>query len=141
MFSLSAATFAPRLLRQHPSTNQNTLTVARGPLIYCAEDADNNWVDDHFKSVRIPLSANLEEKSAKDDILDEAYMAVVASGVKFDASSYDKLNGAFPGLSIDQTTTLKREDVKVTFVPYYYRGNRGGRGHMRVGFKTAESIL
>ena len=38
-----------RLIAPHPYTNQPVAAVARGPLVYCVEDADNIWVDDHFK--------------------------------------------------------------------------------------------
>lgn len=39
----------PRMITSHPLTNQNTLSMARGPIVYCVEDVDNPWVDDHFK--------------------------------------------------------------------------------------------
>lgn len=45
---------APRVIASHPFSNQNTLAIARGPVVYCAEDFDNTWVQDHFK-VRIGL--------------------------------------------------------------------------------------
>ncbi|WPH03996.1 glycoside hydrolase family 127 protein [Acrodontium crateriforme] len=38
-----------RLVTPHPFTNQNVIAIARGPVIYCAEDVDNTWVKDHFK--------------------------------------------------------------------------------------------
>jgi hypothetical protein len=117
------------------------VTVARGPLIYCAEDVDNEWVDDHFKSVRISQDAKLEEKSAFDAILNEDYVVITTSGSKIDYARYSLLSGAFPGIPADQAKYSKQENVEVVFVPYYYRGNRGGRGHMRVGFKIADSNL
>jgi uncharacterized protein len=39
----------PRLIASHPLANQTTLSLARGPIIYCVEDVDNAWVNDHFK--------------------------------------------------------------------------------------------
>ena len=39
----------PRLIRPHPYTNQSILALARGPVVYCVEDADHAWVGDHFK--------------------------------------------------------------------------------------------
>ncbi len=39
----------PRLIRPHPYTNQPVVAVARGPIVYCVEDADHEWVTDHFK--------------------------------------------------------------------------------------------
>lgn len=31
------------------ATTHGLLTLARGPVIYCVEDFDNAWVQDHFK--------------------------------------------------------------------------------------------
>lgn len=39
----------PRFITPHPFANQAIIGVARGPLVYCVEDVDNTWVDDHFK--------------------------------------------------------------------------------------------
>lgn len=39
----------PRLIASHPLTNEKTVSVARGPVVYCVEDVDNDWVQDHFK--------------------------------------------------------------------------------------------
>ena len=44
----------PRLIASHPLTNQKTLSLARGPIIYCVEDVDNSWVNDHFKVCWFP---------------------------------------------------------------------------------------
>ena len=57
---------------------------------------------------------------------------MTASGVKLG----DGWSGQarFRGLEVGKEESLKGKDVKIVFVPYFYRGNRGGRGHMRVGF-------
>lgn len=39
----------PRYITPHPYTNQNIIALARGPIVYCVEDYDNPWVNDHFK--------------------------------------------------------------------------------------------
>jgi hypothetical protein len=139
-FRFSSSACDTRLLSHHPFTNQNTITVARGPLIYCAEDVDNKWVDDHFKSVLISRNAKFEVGTRHDENHEE-YTTVTAPGVKYDLAKYEKLSGAMPGLTADEIKDLQKENVEILFVPYYYRGNRGGKGHMRVGFKTAEGVL
>ena len=48
-FSLDIGNLAPRYIAPHPYTNQRTLTLARGPLVYCIEDIDNPWEDNHFR--------------------------------------------------------------------------------------------
>lgn len=47
-FNLSLGLQA-RMIASYPLTNQSTLSVARGPIVYCVEDVDNAWVKDHFK--------------------------------------------------------------------------------------------
>jgi DUF1680 family protein len=40
----------PRWLTQGTNaTTSGLLTLARGPIMYCVEDVDNPWVEDHFK--------------------------------------------------------------------------------------------
>lgn len=136
--SFSAASFAPRMLRYHPAANQNTLTIARGPLIYCAEDVDNEWVNDHFKSVSLSSKANLEESIGHDDILDESYIKIIASGTKVVDDKLAVPTGSFPGFEVGCEDNLKSQEVDMAFIPYYYRGNRGGKGHMRVGFRRID---
>lgn len=40
-------------------------------------------------------------------------------------------------LHSDLNSTVKKSEVvsELHFVPYYFRANRGGKGHMRVGLK------
>jgi len=66
-------------------------------------------------------------------ILGENFMKITASGVKVEHAGAEK--GSFPGFDIVREKSVKKTDVQIAFVPYFYRGNRGGRGHMRVGFK------
>lgn len=39
----------PRWVVQHPSTTQATLSLMRGPVVYCVEDVDNIALGNHFK--------------------------------------------------------------------------------------------
>lgn len=47
-FSISVP-MEPRWIAQSHLTQQSTISLARGPVIYCVEDVDNTWVIDHFK--------------------------------------------------------------------------------------------
>ncbi|RYP45411.1 hypothetical protein DL768_008233 [Monosporascus sp. mg162] len=65
-FTLQIHGFEPRHLAPHPRTGQRTLALARGPLIYCAEDADNPWVlapggPAHFRGVAISPASPVQE--------------------------------------------------------------------------------
>ena len=55
----------PRLIASHPLTNQKTLSLARGPIIYCVEDVDNAWVNDHFKVRYVPSIRDFENKYSR----------------------------------------------------------------------------
>lgn len=47
-FQLNIA-FDTRYIVPSPHSNQDIVALARGPLVYCLEDIDNKWVQDHFK--------------------------------------------------------------------------------------------
>lgn len=127
----------PRLVAPHPYSNQPTVAVARGPLVYCAEDADNAWVDDHFKSVCFDASAKLEVYD-RDDVLKHEKIAGIraVNAVRFlEEEDFNPVVG-FQALSVkDALVEDKVESLEL--IPYYARANRGGRGMMRVGFRMA----
>jgi len=39
----------PRLVRPHPLTMQPVVYMTRGPIVYCVEDIDHPWENNHFK--------------------------------------------------------------------------------------------
>ena len=49
---------SPRWVAPNPLTGQDTVALARGPVIYCVEDYDNTWVQDHFKVRRTSQPSN-----------------------------------------------------------------------------------
>ncbi len=131
----------PRLITTHPLTNQQTVTIARGPLIYCVEDVDNEWVSDHFRSTYLDprclaRNAVIEREIVDDNTHDERYVGVTVQRAAY-VVDFDQLK---PNAFVDkeefnetiQAATLIEE---LNFVPYYYRANRGGRGMARVGLK------
>ncbi|KAK1042055.1 hypothetical protein LTR33_015600, partial [Friedmanniomyces endolithicus] len=65
-----------RILASHPFVNTDTIAVARGPIIYCVEDFDNPWVDDHFKSLQLDPDAVVTERAVKDPPTGEEYVAL-----------------------------------------------------------------
>ncbi|KAL2067833.1 hypothetical protein VTL71DRAFT_15931 [Oculimacula yallundae] len=124
-----------RLLSPHPYTNQNVMAVARGPIIYCLEDADNPWVDDHFKSLFFDPAAAIMEKETVDPTTGERYVSLTAT----DAAYFLQLEGGENTAPAFVSRYKERADIKVlNFVPYALRDNREGRGHMRVGLRKRE---
>lgn len=124
-----------RLLAPHPYTNQPIVAIARGPLIYCAEDVDNSWVDDHFKSICL-LKDNIKLKEyERDDVLsDETIVGIRVSARKLKIGK--TLESAPAGDVSEVGKWEKGWRERVEFVPYYARANRGGREMMRVGFRV-----
>ncbi|KAI5284922.1 hypothetical protein KEM54_000956, partial [Ascosphaera aggregata] len=133
----------PRLIRPHPLTNQPITAVARGPIVYCVEDIDNSWVDEHFKTVVFDTNTPLvesEEGKAPYNLNDrevvEPYVKITAeNGACFLKTNDTKGPERRTKYAIDKD---RRETL--TFVPYYVRANRGGRGMMRVGLRTGDFV-
>ena len=125
-----------RWLAQHPLTNQHTLSRARGPIVYCVEDVDNPWVDDHFKSVYLDYQGTWDEQEITDATTGDRYVALTLNG---GARQLD-MTKIRPGPMVDakelqSILEASKPIPKLNFVPYYFRANRGGKGHMRVGLK------
>jgi uncharacterized protein len=96
---------------------------------------DNEWVDDHFKSEVISEDTKFEEIVERNEILGEDFVKIIVSGWKM--GNVARGTGGFPGFEVPGDERVQKKEVKIVFVPYFYRGNRGGRGHMRVGFKSS----
>ncbi|WZH45700.1 uncharacterized protein QYS62_006768 [Fusarium acuminatum] len=129
-FSLRIGNFTPRYIAPHPYTNQHTLTLARGPLVYCIEDADNKWEENHFKDVGVRASYPVtEEKRCLGGT--EEYVALKTSCWKRTLDSGDK--GSTPGYVVSGVDSGFNDEKDGVFIPYYLRANQGGNGHMRVG--------
>jgi len=123
----------PRFVSPHPYTNQDIVALARGPLIYCVEDFDNSWVDDHFKSLLLDPTAAVEEKAGAVDDVGEPYVELtVRNGASFIVVDQSHA----PHMSLKSVMQDKASGAdELHFIPYALRDNRGGRGHMRVGIR------
>lgn len=133
-FTLDIQGFEPRLIQPHPYTRQRVCAVAKGPIVYCAEDVDNPWERNHFKNVYIPLSASFQEEWRQDVASKpHKHVAIHTDGYKRSFPDWEnKPPGAGPGLAVQRAKNISREKRELCFIPYYLRANRGGRGQMRV---------
>lgn len=130
-FTLQIHGFEPRYISPHPYTNQRTFALARGPLIYCVEDVDNPWEQDHFRNVGISYQTAVSEEEHVIDEMGERYVGLRAVGwVRKIGQWAQGEQGLEPGSSVAADLPEAKE---LFFIPYYLRANRGGRGHMRVG--------
>ena len=123
----------PRFISPHPYTNQDVIALARGPLVYCVEDFDNPWVDDHFKSLVLDPAGTIEETPVSTDQIEEPYVALkLHNGARF--LGVDRKLA--PHVALGSVTLEERRGVEnLHFIPYALRDNRGGKGHMRVGIR------
>ncbi|KAG7412041.1 Non-reducing end beta-L-arabinofuranosidase [Fusarium oxysporum f. sp. rapae] len=131
VFSLTIGNFTPRYIAPHPYTNQHTLTLARGPLVYCIEDSDNAWEDNHFKDVGLKAGSTIVEERLCISGTDEEYIALRTS-CWWRSSKYDETVST-PGFVVEGKGSGFDDEREGVFVPYYLRANRGGNGHMKVG--------
>lgn len=123
----------PRFVSPHPYTNQDIIALARGPLVYCLEDVDNPWVNDHFKSLVFDPEAVISESETSIPGAREPYVALTAQNCASFLGVDTSLAPQLPRESITQESDGKVD--KLNFVPYALRDNRGGKGHMRVGMR------
>ena len=86
--------------------------MERGPLVYCAEFADNSG---SVFNLSLPESASFKIKESTDFL--PGIRFIEASGKKYHVSSDNQ--------------TIKEEDVLINFIPYYSRAYRGA-GEMKV---------
>ena len=106
--------------------------------MYCVEDADNGWVQDHFRSTHIDVKeTRFSEDVCDDPQLGEKYVAIRATGGLYEQRIAES---TMPGTGEVSYQPLETTDEKIgtnelRFVPYYLRANRGGRGQMRVGLQ------
>lgn len=111
-------------VRSHPLVKVNAGKVAlqRGPLVYCAEEADNGQ---GIQQIVLPSRAELHV----------SFDAALAGGLNRITADALKLDYAEWGHSLyrsDVSVTLK--PARATFIPYYAWANRG-KGEMAVWVK------
>lgn len=122
----------PRFVAPHPHTRQDIVALARGPVLYCVEDFDNPWVDDHFKSLVLDPAAAISEEKSTDIEIGQSYISLVAHN----AASFLKVDTHIgPLMPVGQIVQNKPGVEMLRFTPYCLRDNRGGKGHMRVGIR------
>ena len=129
----------PRYISPHPYTNRDIIGLARGPLVYCLEDVDNPWVDDHFKSLVLDPTCSINESAGLEGEMREPYVALTAHNAAYFLGTHENQGPHLPVGSIDEE---KRANVQnLSFIPYALRDNRGGKGHMRVGIRRKRYSL
>ncbi|TKA46583.1 hypothetical protein B0A54_02415 [Friedmanniomyces endolithicus] len=125
-----------RILTSHPFVNTDTITVARGPIIYCVEDFDNPWVNDHFKSLQLDPDAMVTERAVKDPSTGEEYVALdVHRGASVLPIESLKAAPSIPWKTLAKAAADTEVIEVLHMVPYYFRSNRGGKGMARTGIR------
>ncbi|NGZ73783.1 glycoside hydrolase family 127 protein [Saccharibacillus alkalitolerans] len=97
--------------------------IQRGPLVYCAESADNA---EPIAALRLRQDAAFAERSAAG--LPGGAVAIETDAFRIAA---DEKNGAGTESLLYRTEPPRLESAKLTAVPYYLWGNRGS-GEMAV---------
>lgn len=127
----------PRFLTSHPLVRADTVTVARGPLIYCAEDIDNPWVTDHFAGTQVRVDAVIHERRLSHEKCGDT--SVVMLTIDNGASRLDTTcPAALPSFSVEESDMRSAHATPIPelhLVPFFHRANRGGNGSSRVSFR------
>lgn len=132
-FTLTISGFDPRWVTPHPYTSTNTVFLARGPIIYCAEDAHNPCETNHFKDVVVEPGSCVTEELCTWKPTGEMYIALRTQAWTrcMEAWEGSISAGGDPTRKIAEDKLRNRREI--VYVPYYFRANSGGNGHMRVG--------
>lgn len=136
-------------------TYQNTLSLARGPIVYCVEDFDNAWVEDHFKvnlgstscrrffaadseqTVQIDPGCEITERSIKEEDSGDRFVALTVTGASVFQPESIANTPHTEARALQRLLKGAKPVESLHFIPYYFRANRGGRGQMRVGLMNA----
>ena len=110
----------PRLVQSHPknSANYEKLAIARGPLIYCLEHADNPSID--IFSTVLPVDIELTERRGHPELGDVVTLlcdALIRNDDKWDGNLYRAYD---PKHHAAEYSTLQ-----ITAIPYFSWANRG----------------
>ncbi|PWN24634.1 DUF1680-domain-containing protein [Jaminaea rosea] len=120
----------PRLARCHPDTMQDTVTLLRGPLVYCLEDADNPWAKNHFKELCI--SADTDMASVKEVWEDGVLkLPLPKAGYHLRTPRGEAATHLYAGANEVANTPHSKayEEAEgqgrdLVFIPFFYRANR-----------------
>lgn len=104
-----------KILQADPRVREDIgrVAVARGPVVYCLEEADNG-ADLHLLTVDCSAGTRTEVYT----VAGEPVTSVVADGFRQKLPSFGK--GLYHSLK-----AAVKEPVKLRFIPYYVWANRG----------------
>ncbi|MBR4235051.1 MAG: glycoside hydrolase family 127 protein [Clostridia bacterium] len=116
-----------RVVRAHPRVNSDAglLAVMRGPVVYCAEEADNGdmlW--------NVSISPDTEFEAVKCAKMDIPLPALRAKALRTQEAPWDEYE------LYSDVHTPTYEEITAEFVPYYAWNNRG-KGEMRVWLRES----
>ncbi len=104
------------------SEDAGKVAIMRGPVVYCAEEADNGPA---LREIRIKTPVNITENVTDEFGAEAIKLVVKASRVKMEGSK-------IPSTSLYKTFEgFSSEDVYLTLIPYHLWANRG-EGEMSV---------
>jgi DUF1680 family protein len=132
-FSITIGGFEPRFISPHPYTAQHALGIARGPIVYCVEDADNKWQQNHFRDVALKKTERIWEETK--------FMANGESYVELRTKCWlmkEDISACAVGPILDASVGNDRSEKITVFIPYFLRANRGDNGEMRVLLRREE---
>ncbi|KAK4939470.1 hypothetical protein LTR10_020276 [Elasticomyces elasticus] len=121
---------APRIIYANPLTGKDEMCLARGPLIYCIEDVDNQGID--IDTIAL-VDTEVQEGA-------ETSIAGVNGVVRLVAKGRQLVPWESQGLYGAQPWQYEEKASDVVAVPYFLRANRGGNGAMRVWTKRLAMV-
>ena len=108
-------------------------------MIYCAEDIDNAWEDNHFKDVLIKHDSSVVEERRVFEATGEEYIVLKSKAWKISMKNWEsKPTGVYPGsLKVHQSI---QDEYDITFVPYYFELTEVETGICMLAWVEAEPV-
>ncbi|KAL1600847.1 hypothetical protein SLS60_007235 [Paraconiothyrium brasiliense] len=121
---------------QNPLAGRNIVSLKRGPIVYCVEDIDNAWVHYHFRGTFVDINGRLTQSTVKDDHTGDEYVGLsLENGTKMLDIAQSQTGASMSERDFREQLDAGKDIKELHFVPYYFRANRAGKGHMRVGLQ------
>ena len=118
----------PRLVHanENVEADRGMVAIERGPLVYCAEWADNEC---NLRGLLLGQAPTFElAQRPIDDFIPEASKEKLST---YKTQTITTLSTDAQALSLDEAGQLTTQEVKLTLIPYYAWAHRGS-GNMRV---------
>lgn len=88
------------------------------------------------QNITVDPSGQLIEQHTTDDVTGDSFVGITLKDGAWNVQQPCSRNAPFVDAeTLDKSLHKSSKVEALHFIPYYFRANRGGKGHMRVGLR------